>query len=77
MLNVRGPMMVRGEYEPPFARLADFIKDIRLISEVAARRGFPAPLFKACIPLYDETLAEGWGDADHAAVVELFRGRPR
>jgi 3-hydroxyisobutyrate dehydrogenase-like beta-hydroxyacid dehydrogenase len=77
MLDVRGPMMVRGEYEPPFARLADFIKDIRLISDLEASSGFLAPLFDACVPLYDEALAEGWGDADHAAVVELFRGRQR
>lgn len=74
MLEVRGPLMVGAGYQPAFARLADFIKDIRLISALEEQASFPAPLFDACVTLYESALAEGWGHLDHAVVAELFRG---
>jgi 3-hydroxyisobutyrate dehydrogenase-like beta-hydroxyacid dehydrogenase len=73
MLEIRGPMMVQGEYEPPHARLIDFMKDIALIAQLGRDIDLPLPLFSACVPIYEEAVAHGLGAVDHAVVAELLR----
>jgi L-threonate 2-dehydrogenase len=68
MLEVRGPMMVKGVYEPPTMKLDVWQKDMRLIKAFARETGTPTPLFDTTIPLYRAAIAEGHGQMDTAAV---------
>ena len=67
MLEVRGPMMVQGVYEPPTMKLSVWQKDMRLIKAFADETGAAIPLFDATVPLY-LTATEGHGQMDTAAV---------
>jgi L-threonate 2-dehydrogenase len=68
MLEVRGPMMTRGVYEPATMKLDVWQKDMRLIKALAQETGAATPLFDATIPLYLAAIAEGHGQMDTAAV---------
>ncbi len=68
MLEVRGPMMVQGAYEPPTMKLTVWQKDMRLIKAFAHETGAATPLFDTTIPLYLAAVAEGHGQMDTAAV---------
>jgi L-threonate 2-dehydrogenase len=67
MLEVRGPMMVQGVYEPPTMKLSVWQKDMRLIKAFADAAGAATPLFDATIPLY-LAATEGHGQMDTGAV---------
>ena len=67
MLEVRGPMMVQGVYEPPTMKLSVWQKDMRLIKAFADETGAATPLFDATIPLY-LAATEGHGEMDTGAV---------
>jgi 3-hydroxyisobutyrate dehydrogenase-like beta-hydroxyacid dehydrogenase len=68
MLEIRGPMMVQGVYEPPTMKLDVWQKDMRLIEAFAHEAGVATPLFDATIPLYRAAVAQGHGQKDTAAV---------
>lgn len=68
MLEVRGPMMVRGVYRPATMKLDVWQKDMRLIGEFARQVGAATPLFDATAPLYQAAVATGHGAEDTAAV---------
>jgi putative dehydrogenase len=68
MLEVRGPMMVRGVYEPPTMKLDVWQKDMRLIKAFAQEIGAPTPLFDVTAPLYRAAVAQGHGHKDTGAV---------
>jgi L-threonate 2-dehydrogenase len=68
MLEVRGPMMVQGVYEPPTMKLDVWQKDMRLIKTFAQEAGAATPLFDTTIPLYRAAIAEGHSHMDTAAV---------
>ena len=48
-------------------------KDARLAEELAQHHGLQLPLADAVKRRYEEAMADGWADADIAAVVELAR----
>jgi 3-hydroxyisobutyrate dehydrogenase-like beta-hydroxyacid dehydrogenase len=48
-------------------------KDVRLAGDLARSHGAQLPLADAVKRRYEEAAAEGWADADIAAVVELIR----
>jgi 3-hydroxyisobutyrate dehydrogenase-like beta-hydroxyacid dehydrogenase len=67
--------IVSGDHQGWFAtRLG--AKDLRLVEELARSQGVPLPVAEAVKRRYEQAAAEGWSDADIAAVVELVR-RPR
>jgi 3-hydroxyisobutyrate dehydrogenase-like beta-hydroxyacid dehydrogenase len=73
MLDVRGPMMVRGEF-PAQMKLDLFMKDLHLIQEAAASVGAPLPLTDVAERLYAAARAAGHGGEDLAVVItELAR----
>ena len=77
MLDVRGPLMVRGEY-PAQMKLGLFMKDLHLIQEAAAAAGAPLPLTDTAERLYAAAAATGHGDEDLAAVLTALAAlRPR
>jgi 3-hydroxyisobutyrate dehydrogenase-like beta-hydroxyacid dehydrogenase len=73
MLDVRGPMMVQGEF-PAQMKLDLFMKDLHLIQEAAEAIGARVPLTEIAERLYAAARTAGHGAEDLAAVVtELER----
>ena len=72
MLEIRGPMMAAGTYDPPSARLAIILKDAGIIADYARSLGSPTPLLDAAIPLYQAAAEAGLGDLDAAALRQLL-----
>lgn len=71
MLQVRGPMMVRGDYSRPAMKLDVWQKDMKVIADFARRVGAPTPLFRATAPLYAAAMAEAPGQ-DTGAVCAVL-----
>jgi 3-hydroxyisobutyrate dehydrogenase-like beta-hydroxyacid dehydrogenase len=77
MLEVRGPLMVRGEY-PAQMKLDIFMKDLHLIQEAAATAGAALPLTDTAERLFAAAAGMGHGDEDLAVVLTALAAlRPR
>jgi 3-hydroxyisobutyrate dehydrogenase-like beta-hydroxyacid dehydrogenase len=72
MLQIRGPMMVRGDYSKPTMKLDVWQKDMRIIGEFARQMGAPTPLFRASAPIYAAALVGGRGGEDTGAVCAVL-----
>lgn len=72
MFEIRGPMMVKGDYTQATMKNSVWQKDMRIISEFAAGLGCPTPLLASSIPLYSAAMARGHADHDTAAVCEVL-----
>jgi 3-hydroxyisobutyrate dehydrogenase-like beta-hydroxyacid dehydrogenase len=68
MFQVRGPMMVAGDYSDATMKVEIWQKDMSIIADFARSLGCPTPLFNASAPLYTAALAAGRGKQDTAAV---------
>jgi 3-hydroxyisobutyrate dehydrogenase-like beta-hydroxyacid dehydrogenase len=71
MLELRGPLMVRGEY-PAQMKLDLFMKDIHLMQEAAEAVGAPRPFTDLAERLYAAAQAAGHGSEDMAVVVRAL-----
>jgi putative dehydrogenase len=72
MFEVRGPLMVRGEYEPATMKVDIWQKDMKIIGEFATKLGVPTPLFAASALLYTAAMAQGRGKQDTASVCAIL-----
>ncbi len=72
MLEVRGPLMVDRQYDPPAMKIEVFKKDMDLIGAFASELACPTPLFSASTQLYFAALSQGHGGQDTAAVHEVL-----
>ncbi len=72
MLEVRAPLMVRRDYQPPGMRISTFQKDLDLVRDLGEQLGCATPLFAATHDLYRSALSQGLGDQDTAAVYETL-----
>jgi L-threonate 2-dehydrogenase len=72
MFEVRGPMMVAGEYDEATMRISMWQKDLAIISAFARSLGVPTPTFDATLPLYADALAAGYGPQDTGAVCAVL-----
>ncbi len=68
MLEVRGPMMARGDF-PAQMKLDLFMKDLHLMQEAAAGVGAPLPLTDLAERLYAAAHASGHGSEDLSVVI--------
>jgi len=68
MLEVRGPMMTTGIYEPATMRARTWKKDMTVIGGFASAHDCPVPLFNVCESLFDSLLAMGHDAKDTGAV---------
>jgi 3-hydroxyisobutyrate dehydrogenase len=59
----------------PQAAIADVLKNNRLVAEAARAAAVAVPLLDACHALFAETLAQGFGAEDMAAVVRALEAR--
>jgi 3-hydroxyisobutyrate dehydrogenase-like beta-hydroxyacid dehydrogenase len=78
MLQVRGPMMVKGNYSKALMKLEIWKKDMAIIADFARDVGASTPLFTATAPIYTAATRAG-GDRDtgavHAVLEQLGRRR--
>jgi putative dehydrogenase len=72
MLEVRGPRMVRDDYENPSMKVKVFQKDLKIIQRFASDLHCPTPLFSDCIQVYLGAMALGFEDKDTACVCAVL-----
>jgi 3-hydroxyisobutyrate dehydrogenase-like beta-hydroxyacid dehydrogenase len=72
MFQVRGPMMVAGDYRDATMKNDLWQKDMKIIGEFAAKLGVPTPLFNASAAIYNATLSQGHEKHDTAAVCAVL-----
>lgn len=72
-LEAKGGKMAKADYEPPQARLAQHLKDVRLIRQLADAAGANTPLSSVHQSLLERAEALGLGESDNAAVIEALR----
>lgn len=73
MLEMRGPLMIAGAYEPATMKMDVHMKDLTLILDQARALDCPAPLMAASLPYYAAALAQGRDKQDTAALFEVLR----
>jgi 3-hydroxyisobutyrate dehydrogenase-like beta-hydroxyacid dehydrogenase len=73
-MDVKGEKMLRHDYKPE-ARLAQHLKDVRLILATGEQAGVRLPLSAAHRALLEAAEAAGFGAADNSAVFEAYRKR--
>ena len=56
VLQLRGPMMVKGNYRKATMTLATWQKDMAIIAEFARQLGVSTPLFSTTAPIYAEAV---------------------
>jgi 3-hydroxyisobutyrate dehydrogenase-like beta-hydroxyacid dehydrogenase len=71
MLEVRGPLMLRGEF-PPQMKLDLFMKDLHLIQETAKDAGASLPLGDVAERLYQAMQTAGHGGEDLSVVIRAI-----
>ena len=80
MFQVRGPMMVKGDYSAATMKNEVWQKDMTIIGDFARELDCPTPLFAASAPIYNAAMAMGLGKEDTGAVcavLEEMAGNPR
>jgi len=80
MFQVRGPMMVKGDYSEATMKNDVWQKDMTIIGDFARSLDCPTPLFAASAPIYNAAMAMGLGKEDTGAVckvLEEMAGKPR
>ena len=71
MLQVRGPMMVKGDYSDATMTLEVWQKDMTIIADFARELECPTPLFAATVPIYAAATEMG-RQRDTAAVCAVL-----
>ena len=72
MLQVRGPMMARGDYSGAAMKVGVWQKDMKIIGEFARELDCPTPLFAATTPIYNAAMAQGFAESDTASVCAVL-----
>ena len=77
MLEVRGTMMVKGDYSEATMKVAVWQKDMKIIGDYARLIDCPTPLFLASAPFYTAAMAMGRGDEDTGSVCAVLEEMAR
>jgi putative dehydrogenase len=72
MLEVRGPRMVRNDYDNPSMKVKVFQKDLKIIERFASDLNCPTPLFADCIQVFLGAMAMGFEDKDTASACAVL-----
>jgi putative dehydrogenase len=72
MLQVRGPMMVKGDYSEATMKVETWQKDMTIIGEFARKIDCPTPLFSASAAFYTAAMALGMGAQDTGVVCAVL-----
>jgi len=77
MLEVRGPMMVKGDYSEATMKVGVWQKDMKIIGDYARSIDCPTPLFLASAPFYTAAMAMGRAGEDTASVCAVLEQMAR
>ncbi len=72
VFEIRGPLMVANDYEPPTMSMGLWRKDMQIIGDFAAQLGCTVPLFEASDGVYRDALAQGREGQDTASVCAVL-----
>jgi len=72
VMTTKGQKMLDGNFEPQ-ARLAQHLKDVRVILETGSAAGSKLPMSGVHRTLLEDLVEAGMGDLDNSAVIEVFR----
>lgn len=72
MFQVRGPMMVARSWGEATMKVSTWQKDMRLIGDALNASDTPAPLFSACVPIYNAAMALGHSSDDTGSVYSVL-----
>lgn len=72
MLEVRGPMMVKGDYSDATMKVEIWQKDMTIIGDFARKLECPTPLLAASAPIYTAAMAMGHRREDTASVCAVL-----
>lgn len=73
MLEVRGPLMLEGDYGAATMRVRTFAKDLDIIAAFARDLSCPTPLFATAAQVHLAALAQGRADDDTASVFAVLQ----
>jgi len=71
VMDVRGPKVVKGEFEPGFKSRFHY-KDLGIIMDTAKSLNVSLPATALAQQLFSSLLANGYGDLDHSAVIKVI-----
>jgi 3-hydroxyisobutyrate dehydrogenase-like beta-hydroxyacid dehydrogenase len=71
VMDTKGPKMLARDFKP-VARLAQHLKDVRLILDAAAHARLGLPLSRTHKRLLEKVAADGGGDLDNSAVILAY-----
>jgi 3-hydroxyisobutyrate dehydrogenase-like beta-hydroxyacid dehydrogenase len=74
-MDVKGAKMLSGDFTPE-ARLAQHLKDVRLILKTGKAAGARIPLSHVHESLLSEAAEAGFGAEDNSAIIKVFARRP-
>jgi putative dehydrogenase len=77
MWEIRGPLVVERRYQPPAAKVTQFVKDTHLIGDFARSIGVPTPLLDQSTILFEAAVEEGMGEWDAASVHTILESQVR
>jgi 3-hydroxyisobutyrate dehydrogenase-like beta-hydroxyacid dehydrogenase len=72
MLQVRGPMMAKGDYSDATMKVQTWQKDMTIIGDYARKIDCPTPLFSASASFYTAAMAMGRGAEDTGVVCAVL-----
>jgi 3-hydroxyisobutyrate dehydrogenase-like beta-hydroxyacid dehydrogenase len=72
VFELRGPMMVKDDYDDATMKIKVWEKDMAVIGDFAKSIGCPTPLFTATEAIYDKALNSGHAMQDTAAVCAVL-----
>jgi len=72
MLEVRGPKMLKGDYDQASMKVGVFQKDIKIIEQFASLINCPTPLFSCAAEVYNAAMAQGRENQDTSSVFAVL-----
>ncbi|MDA0240140.1 MAG: NAD(P)-dependent oxidoreductase [Proteobacteria bacterium] len=72
IFELRGPMMVKNNYDAVTMKMSVWQKDMDVIGDFAKEIGSPTPMFDAGVDIYLKALADGLAEKDTAAVCAVL-----
>jgi 3-hydroxyisobutyrate dehydrogenase-like beta-hydroxyacid dehydrogenase len=72
MLEVRGPKMLKGDYDQASMKVGVFQKDIKIIEQFASLINCPTPLFSCAAEVYKAAMAQGRENQDTSSVFAVL-----
>ena len=75
IMDVKGDMMVSGDFSNPVSKISQHYKDVRIMLEEARRRGQSLPMLSMLADLLDACEKNGDGEEDNAITINEIRRR--